>query len=292
MPSLDLPRPNLESLAELRADIDRLDSQMHEALIARGEIIDRLIAIKQRQGGGSAFRPDREAAMMRRLVERHRGLLPLDAVEGIWRIVISTFTFAQSPYNVHVDASGGDAAMRDSARFHFGFTVPYVAHATALEAIAAVEQSSGDLGLIRIDGGSASGAWWNALVDPAAPKIIARLPFVERPDHPAAAPVFVVSRPIADAAAREEILYAVLLDRWRDSVRTALTSSGAEIVADASHEFGLSLVVAAPGSLDMDALRRLLDTLGLGDFRIAEIGSHASRYDFAAARAQTQKALA
>jgi len=46
-------------------------------------------------------------------------LLPLDTVESIWRIIISTFTFVQSNYQVHVDMSHGDAPMRDSARFHF-----------------------------------------------------------------------------------------------------------------------------------------------------------------------------
>lgn len=33
--------------------------------------------------------------MMRGLVERHRGLLPVDTVESIWRIIISTFTDAR-----------------------------------------------------------------------------------------------------------------------------------------------------------------------------------------------------
>ena len=87
-----------ETLAELRVDIDRIDAAMHALLMERGQIIDRLIAIKARQGGGSAFRPAREASMMRALAERHRGLLPLDTVEGIWRIIISTFTYVQSPY--------------------------------------------------------------------------------------------------------------------------------------------------------------------------------------------------
>ena len=66
--------------------------------------------------------------MMRGLVARHKGLLPLDTVESIWRIIISTFTYVQSPYSVHADISGGDGAMRDCCRFHFGFTVPYVPH--------------------------------------------------------------------------------------------------------------------------------------------------------------------
>ena len=143
----------LESLAELREEIDRIDGEMHELLIERGGIIDKLIAVKARQGGGSAFRPGREADMMRVIASRHRGRLPLDTVESIWRVIISTFTFVQSHYSVHADMSGGDAAMRDSARFHFGFTVPLRSHASPGETIAAVAGSArpdggGDLGMI------------------------------------------------------------------------------------------------------------------------------------------------
>ena len=123
-----MSQPSKPTLADLRVEIDRIDLQMHELLMERGRVIDQLIEIKARQGGGSAFRPAREASMMRALVERHRGLLPLDTVEGIWRVIISTFTYVQAPYSVHVDVSGGAAAMRDSARFHFGFTTPCVPH--------------------------------------------------------------------------------------------------------------------------------------------------------------------
>src|SRR5437588_12898720 len=137
----EVNKTELTDLSALRQEIDRIDLELHRGLMQRGEIIDRLIAIKARQGGGSAFRPGREAEMMRRLVERHRGLLPLDTVEGIWRIIISTFTFVQANYNVHADVSGGDAAMRDSCRFHFGFTVPYVAHNSAAAVIKAVTAS-------------------------------------------------------------------------------------------------------------------------------------------------------
>ena len=69
----------------------------------RAETIDTLIAVKKTQESGSAFRPAREAEMMRRLVERHRGSLPLDTVESIWRVIISTFTYVQAPFSVHAD---------------------------------------------------------------------------------------------------------------------------------------------------------------------------------------------
>jgi len=134
--------PEAPSLADLRKEIDRIDEAMHQLLIERGTIIDRLISVKRSQDTGtSAFRPAREAEMMRRLVKRHKGRLPLDTVESIWRVIISTFTYVQAPFSVHADLSAGDALMRDSARFHFGFTVPFVAHMGAAAVVAAVSAS-------------------------------------------------------------------------------------------------------------------------------------------------------
>ena len=69
--------------------------------------------------------------------------------------------------------------------------------------MAAVSTSKGDLGLVPAFAVPTAGAWWSALEFDAAPKIIARLPFVERADHPAALPVFVISRVAADAMATE-----------------------------------------------------------------------------------------
>ena len=142
-------------------------------------------------------------------------LLPLDTVESIWRVIISTFTYVQAPYSVHVDVSRGDAAMRDSARFHFGFTVPCVAAQSAADVIAAVAASAGDLGMFAFEGEARGGAWWTRLAAADAPKMIARLPFVERPDHPAGMPVFVISKPLVDGLARDVVLESVAVDRWR-----------------------------------------------------------------------------
>src|ERR1700748_2931518 len=103
------------NLGDLRKEIDRIDEEMHRLLMERGDIIDRLIAVKKSQETGSAFRPAREADMMRRLVQRHRGILPLDTAESIWRVIISTFTHVQAPFSVHADLSAGDAPMRHSA---------------------------------------------------------------------------------------------------------------------------------------------------------------------------------
>src|SRR4249919_90743 len=220
-----MPKPSRAdqpTLADLRREIDAIDEAMHRLLMQRGDIIDRLIAVKHSEESGSAFRPAREADMMRRLVQRHKGILPLDTAESIWRVIIATFTHVQAPFSVHADLSAGDANVRDSARFHFGFTVPFVPHLGAASVVEAVSESKGDLGLVPAFAVAGAGAWWNALEFDSAPKIIARLPFVDRADHPAALPVFVLSRVAADAMVTEVEVWSVRVSGWNAAAAKAL----------------------------------------------------------------------
>ncbi|MDQ0473848.1 chorismate mutase [Labrys wisconsinensis] len=249
------------SLADLRREIDRIDAAMHGLLMERGEIISQLIAVKRSQETGSAFRPGREAAMMREIVGRHRGILPVDIVESIWRVIIATFTHVQAPYAVHGDVSLGGAAMRDVARFHFGFVVPYETHDDASDVIHAVAASRGDLGLVPV---AAAGAWWRALEPAGAPKVIARLPFVERADHPAAMPCYVLSKPVDEASAGSDIrLYSVVLPE-----AAAPAPAGFEVTARA----GAALLISLPGAQPVSALADALPAATA----IHPVGSHAA----------------
>jgi chorismate mutase len=268
------------TLADLRREIDRIDEAMHRLLMERGEIIDTLIATKKTAESGSAFRPAREADMMKRLVERHRGLLPLDTVESIWRVIIATFTYVQAPFSVHADLSAGEAAMRDSARFHFGFTVPFVTHIGAAGVVAAIAASRGDLGLVPATG--ASGAWWTALEGHDAPKIIARLPFVERADHPAGLQVFAIARPNPDALVTDVETWSVRVAGWGPAVARALDPS-AEVIAVPDRAFdGAALLVSVPKG-GIDAITSVMVGAGASVRSKALVGSHATRYTVTAA---------
>jgi chorismate mutase len=272
---------NSLSLADLRAEIDRIDEAMHRLLMERGEIIDRLIQVKQTQESGSAFRPAREAAMMRRLVKRHEGILPLDTVEGIWRMIIATFTYVQAPFSVHADLSQGDAGMRDSARFHFGFTVPFVPHAGAASVVAAVSDSRGDLGLVPAFAAAGAGAWWSALEFDVAPKIIARLPFVERPHHPAALPVFVISRAAPDALVKEVGVWSVRLSGWNSRLARQAAGFG-ELIAVPDTAFdGAALLISLPQEKRVEDATGTLVACGASIRSVTPVGSHARQYRIA-----------
>ena len=140
--------------------------------------------------------------------------------------------------------SVGESAMRDSARFHFGFVVPYVSHFSAQAAVEAVAKSKGDLALVSAT--SSRTPWWIALEADGAPKIIARLPFLERADHPAALPVFVVSRVADNAMVTEVEIWSVRVSGWNAEIARAL-SPLAEIVAVPDTAFdGAALLVSMP----------------------------------------------
>jgi len=274
------------SLTDLRREIDRIDASMHGLLIERSEIINRLIKVKKTQEKGSAFRPAREADMMRRLVDRHTGILPLETVESIWRVIIATFTYVQAPFSLHADLSAGNAQMRDSARFHFGFTVPFVAHMGAAAVVAAVSESRGDLGLVPALPVPGAGAWWNALEFDSAPKIIARLPFVERADHPAALPVFVISRAAGDAMVREVEVWSVRVAGWSANAARALAPL-AEVVAAPDRAFdGAALLISLPQGGRIAAIADALIKTGASVRASVLVGSHAAGYRLPALRAR------
>jgi chorismate mutase len=275
------PTKDVPSLADLRGEIDRIDAAMHALLIERSEIIANLIAVKGTQESGAAFRPAREASMMRKLVERHRGILPLDTVESIWRVIIATFTHVQAPYSVHADLGVGEAAMRDSARFHFGFTVPLVPHLSAKGAIAAVAASKGDLALVPASSVAGSGAWWASLEGEKSPKIIARLPFVERPDHPASLPVFAVSHPAADAVAAEVEVHSLRVSGWGAAAARTLAPL-AEVIAEPDGAFdGAALLISVPQGQTLEVITSALVKAGASVRSQALVGSHATRYTVA-----------
>jgi chorismate mutase len=267
--------PSPPSLADLRKEIDAIDEGVHRLLMQRGDIIDRLIQVKQTQEVGSAFRPAREAAMMRHLVERHRGILPIDTVESIWRVIISTFTYVQAPFSVHADISVGESAMRDSARFHFGFVVPYVTHFSAQAAVDALANAKGDLVLVSAI--SSRTPWWYQLEADGAPKIIARLPFLDRADHPAALPVFVISRVADDAMVTDVQTWSLRVSGWNNDTARALAPL-AEIVAvpDAAID-GAALLVSVAGT-GIEKIKMALLQAGASVRSAALVGSHATRY--------------
>ncbi len=247
--------------AKLRERIDTIDAEMHRLLIERGAVIDSLIKTKGTSRPGAAFRPMREADMMRRFAKRHSGALPLATVEHIWREIITTFTHVQAPFGVVADMSVEPERMRDLARFSFGFSAQLKTAANAGAVVAAVAGAN-DLGLIAR---AARGAWWRGLVGPGAPKIMALLPFIAAQQRPADLPAFVISPPLADPTPFDIAVVAMTADGAVKSIE------GVDILQLAEND----ALIAVPNPLDLPALHARFDKAGVSVRTLNPVGGFA-----------------
>jgi chorismate mutase len=249
------------ALAKLRERIDAIDGEMHRLLVERGTVIDSLIKTKGTSRPGAAFRPMREATMMRRIAARHTGALPLATVEHIWREIIGTFTHMQAPFGVVADMSVEPERMRDLARFMFGFSVELKSAADAQSVVAAVA-SANDLGLIAR---AARGPWWRGLVGPDAPKIMALLPFIAAKGRPADLPAFVISPPLADPTPFDISVFALAVEGPVKSI------AGIDILAVADAD----ALIATTAPADAGSLRAAFEKAGINVRSIAPAGGFA-----------------
>lgn len=208
-------------LSELRAQIDAIDESVHRLLMQRAGVIDELIAVKGTARNGAAFRPGREADMMRRLAARHTGHLPITAIEHLWREIISTFTALQAPFDVAVSEGIGAQVAVDTARFAFGFTVPLHVLANSAAVVWRIEEGGDRLGVVFP--AETGEAWWLKL---RSASIVARLPFLEVADRPAPELALVIAPPLADPVPFEVACFVIEGKAVPDTV-----PAGVEIVA-------------------------------------------------------------
>lgn len=245
-----------ETLDELRARIDALDEKMHELLIERSSVIDALIAAKGTARSRAAFRPQREAEMMRRIEARHSGNLPLATVEHLWREIITTFTYLQAPFRLVVDFGSDPVAMQDVARFAFGFSVELVSAETPRDVVRAVSASGSDLGLIPLADGRAAEPWWRALSAQAGPQLMAIWPFIgglASPGHSSAA---IISPALPDPSTPDLLAFAAA-----DRCELGSAIAGCKVIADAPGDGRREVLLV----VDRDDADRILAEAGMED---------------------------
>lgn len=159
-------------LLALRARLDELDDKIHDLLIDRARVIENVA----RSGKPSAFRPGREAAILRRLLARHTGKLPPQTLVRMWRELLAGTTAMQTAVTVAVFDPTADSTLHALAREHFGFLTPVAARSSVAAALREVRAGAASVAVLPFP--TVAAAWWTALTE-AMPRlhIIGRLPF-------------------------------------------------------------------------------------------------------------------
>lgn len=169
---------NDAELAKLRQEIDAIDEALHDLIMRRTAVGDRVREAKQ-GNDGPIFRPAREARILRRLAERHQGGFPKSALMRIWREIISATLRLQGPFSVAAYAPENTPACRDLAREHFGATTPVTAHQSTRSVVHAISEGAATVGVVPLPEENEPNPWWPVLLSDRdnSPSIVARLPF-------------------------------------------------------------------------------------------------------------------
>lgn len=164
-------------LEALRAEIDSLDERMHDLLMRRTQVVERVAEVK-RGSAGVTLRPGREAGILRRLLDRHSGRLPKFVVAALWREMISALCRLQEPLRVAVAAPEKSVGYWDLARRHFGAAMPMTLHPSTNMVMRALGETGGVIGVLPLPQDGEDDPWWPQLLGDSAPRVVARLPFV------------------------------------------------------------------------------------------------------------------
>ncbi len=170
------------SLDDLRSEIDRLDDQIHDLIMHRIAVAERIAQVKvNRESDRPAIRPGREAAVLRRIVTRHRGSVPSTVIARMWREMISAICRMQAPMKIAVCAPEKSVGYWDLARSHYGSSTPMTLHHSPQIVLRMVSEDASVIGILPAPQQDDDKPWWPHLATSVenAPKVIARLPFHE-----------------------------------------------------------------------------------------------------------------
>jgi chorismate mutase len=211
-------------LAALRAELDEIDTGLHDLLMRRADVVARVAQTGAK--GVMPLRAGREADIIRRLLARHRGPLPRGAIVRIWRELLASTTAMQGAFSVAVcDAAPGGAYAR-LAREHFGGLTPMRVHGSPMQAISEVSSGTASVAVLPVplDDEAPSAAWWTALLHRDDPRIsvVAKLPFWSASGRGGAQPTgFVVAAVPPDPSGLDRSLIGLELPRGMSRARLA-----------------------------------------------------------------------
>ena len=220
-----------EDLNQLRNAIDNLDNEILQALAKRMKLSDQVIAAKN---GAAAFRPGREAFLVRQLVINSKANghdLSQSVVLGVWRQIMAASLSRQNgdlAFAVH------DMVM-PAAAWHMGSALVATSFDQMTRLVDAVASGQCRYGLVPAN--HEIKALLGALDQHQHLSIIARTPLYDMPSlHPA----YIIADYLPDPSGDDISLYAVP------------TSDGFALTMIDGH-YGNDAVVDAPANLPRDA---------------------------------------
>lgn len=139
-----------EDLDQLRERIDRLDRKIQELINERVAVAQSIAGVKSRAGSEDCYRPEREAQILRRIIERNAGPVSDPEMARLFREIMSVTLAAEAPIRVAFLGPNGTYT-HGAAMKHFGHSVQTHAQTTIDEVFRAVERGEAQYGVVPVE---------------------------------------------------------------------------------------------------------------------------------------------
>lgn len=137
------------TLAQLRKEIDRVDTRLIELLNERADLVHEVGELK-RANGLAIYAPEREEQLLRSLVRKSKGRLTEGAIRAIYREIMSASLSLEK--DLAIAFLGPEATWtHQAARSKFGASVRYEPQTSIRDVFAEVERGRADYGVVPIE---------------------------------------------------------------------------------------------------------------------------------------------
>jgi hypothetical protein len=188
----------------------------------------------------AVFRPAREAVLLRRLLARHDGRLPVAAVVRIWNAITAASTLLQGGLTVAYCSIGDVVTADRMVHGRFGAGVPVVSVPTPAQVIMAVTSGEASVGVVPVPRQDDRTPWWTLLYDrsgSAEVQVVAGVPFVvEDDDEELGGMVIALGTAEPSGDDRSLIVFECSELFSRDRIRDVLGENGIEAVRTVSYD--------------------------------------------------------
>jgi len=143
-----------EELGKLRDEIDAVDQQIQQLVNKRAQCAQKVADVKEHfsQPGESVvfYRPEREAQVLRRVMERNEGPLPAEGVARLFREIMSQCLALEEPMKIAYLGPEGTFTQQAALK-HFGHAVQCQSQGSIADVFREVEAGGANFGVVPVE---------------------------------------------------------------------------------------------------------------------------------------------
>ncbi|MBI3899083.1 MAG: prephenate dehydratase [Gammaproteobacteria bacterium] len=139
-----------QRLRELRTKIDAIDEKIQALISKRAQYAQVVAKTKHDNGATHCYRPEREANVLRGVLERNKGPLPNEEMARLFREIMSACLALESPLKIAFLGPAGTFT-QEAAFKHFGHSVETVPLGTIDEVFREVDSGDAHFGVVPVE---------------------------------------------------------------------------------------------------------------------------------------------